>query len=268
VEELGPKVEELIGGLKSFEILSASPYFALTSYLVFTLLAVTFLITFFAVARRGLGLVPRGRTANMAEALVGFVRNDIAGEIIGHGSDKYLPFIGTIFFFVLFNNLLGLVPGAKPGTGSLGITITIGLIVFVFFNGAGFKEQGFLGYMGSLVPAGVPGWISPLVWLIEFVSILLRPITLAVRLFANMFAGHIILGVFAILVELAVEPLIHAIQTGQGLGGGAFLSALPAVVWMALLVALYALEVLVAFIQAYVFALLTTVYIGSAVHEH
>jgi F-type H+-transporting ATPase subunit a len=168
----------------------------------------------------------------------------------------------------LFNNLLGLIPGSKPGTGSLGVTISVGIIVFVFFNGAGFREQGFWGYVTSLVPAGVPGWIAPLVWLIEFVSLLLRPVTLAVRLFANMYAGHIILGVFAILVELALEPLIHAIQTGQGLGGGVVLSAVPAVVWMALLIALYALEVLVAFIQAYVFALLTTVYISSAVHEH
>jgi F-type H+-transporting ATPase subunit a len=267
VEELGPKVEELIAGLKSFDVIAINPYFSVTSYLIFMLIAVGLLVTFFVVARRGLGLVPKGRITNMAEAMVSFVRNDIASEVIGHGSEKYLPFIATVFFFVLFNNLLGLFPGSKPGTGSLGITITIGIIVFVMFNTFGIREQGVLGYFKSLVPAGVPGWVAPLVWIIEFVSLLLRPITLAVRLFANMFAGHIILGVFAILVELAVEPLIHAIQTGGSIGGPA-LSALPAIVWMALLIALYALEVLVAFIQAYVFTLLTTVYIGSAVHEH
>lgn len=268
MENLGPKVEELIGSLQSFDIFQAGPYFSLTSYLLFMLIGIGLLVIFFVVAKRGLGLVPKGRITNLAEVLVDYVRKEIATEIIGHGAEKYFPFIATIFFFVLFNNLLGLIPGSKPGTGSLGITITLGLIVFVYFNMEGFKAQGFGGYAKSLVPAGVPGWISPLVWLIEFVSLLLRPITLAVRLFANMYAGHIILGVFAILVELAVEPLIHAIQTGAGLGGGVLLSSLPAFVWMALLVALYALEVLVAFIQAYVFTLLTTVYIGSAVHEH
>jgi F-type H+-transporting ATPase subunit a len=230
------------------------------------LVAMSIVIGFFLVAKKGLQLVPQGRISNLAETLVGYVRNDIAGEVIGHGSERYLPFIATVFFFVLANNLLGLVPGAKPGTGSLGIALALGLIVFFFFNGAGFKAQGWR-YVTSLVPAGVPGWIAPLVWLIEFVSLLLRPITLAVRIFANMFAGHIILGVFSILIEIALEPLLHAVQTGVG-PGMTIVSALPAVVWMALLVALYALEVLVAFIQAYVFTLLTTVYIGSAVHEH
>lgn len=267
MKELGTKVEHLIAGLKSFDLFAAAPMFSLTNYLLFMLIAMVIIVGFFYMAKPGLGLVPRGRAANLLESLVEFARKDIAEEIIGHGSEKYFPFIATIFFFVLFNNLLGLIPGGKPGTGSLGITLAIGIIVFVFFNGAGFKEQGVFGYLKGLVPHGVPGWISPLVWLIEFVSLLLRPITLAVRLFANMYAGHIILGVFAILVELAVHPLIEAVSTGHGIGG-AVLAALPGIVWMALLTALYALEVLVAFIQAYVFTLLTTVYIGSAVHEH
>jgi F-type H+-transporting ATPase subunit a len=265
--EISPKVAELIGGLKSFELLSAGPYFSLTSYSMFMLVAMALLLGFFAIARKNEGLVPKGRVANLAETLVEFVRDDICAEIIGHGSQKYFPFLATVFCFVLFNNLLGLIPGFKPGSGSIGITLVLGLIVFVFFNTMGIREQGFFKYFKNLVPHGVPFPINIVVWAIEFLSMLLRPFTLAIRLFANMYAGHIVLGVFAVLVELSVEPLIHAIQTGGAIGGPA-LGSLSGIVWLALLIALYTLEVLVAFIQAYVFTLLSTIYISSAVHEH
>jgi F-type H+-transporting ATPase subunit a len=108
----------------------------------------------------------------------------------------------------------------------------------------------------------VPWWIAWLVWIIEVISLLLRPITLSVRLFANMYAGHIVLGVFAIMTSLAVEPIF------EHLSGGTIAGALPAIVWLALLTMLYLLEVLVAFIQAYVFTLLTSVYISQAISEH
>lgn len=265
--EISPKVAELITGLGSKSLYEVHPLLAITTYFLYMMIAIGLLMAFFAIAKKNTGLVPKGRIANMAESVVEFARNDITSEIIGHGSQKYFPFIATVFFFVLFNNLLGLIPSMKPGTGSIGVTLTLGIIVFVYFNAAGFKAQGGLGYAKSLVPSGVPGWIAPLVWVIEFVSLLLRPFTLAIRLFANMYAGHIVLGVFAILVELSVEPLIHAIQAGEGIAGAA-LGSLSGLVWLALLTALYALEILVAFIQAYVFTLLTTIYISSAVHEH
>jgi F-type H+-transporting ATPase subunit a len=261
------KIDELITGLSSTDILRAGNYFSITTYSFYMFVAIGLMLVFFAVARKNGGLIPKGRIANLAEMGVEFIRNDICQEVIGHGSDKYFPFVATIFFFVLFNNFLGLIPSLKPGTGSIGITLTIGSIVFVFFNTVGIKERGFFGYFKGLVPNGVPGFIAPVVWVIELFSMLLRPLTLAIRLFANMYAGHIVLGVFAILVELAVEPLIHAVQTGAGVGG-AILPATSSLAWMALLIALYTLEVLVAFVQAYVFTLLTTIYISSAVHEH
>jgi F-type H+-transporting ATPase subunit a len=267
VNEIGAKVQELVESLHSKVVIGQTPNdfpFVLTNYLLFLFIAIGLALLFFYVASRGErgGLVPKGRITNMAEMLVEFVRDGIAVEIIGPDGRKYFPFIGTVFVFIVFNNILGLIPGAKPGTGTMGVTVAIALLVFITFNAVGIKEQGFFKYLKNLVPHGVPWWIAWLVWLLEVISLILRPFTLSIRLFANMFAGHIILGVFAILVEAATLPLIEhmSVQTVAG--------ALPAIVWMILLISLYALEVLVAFIQAYVFTLLTTVYIGAAVNEH
>jgi F-type H+-transporting ATPase subunit a len=187
--------------------------------------------------------------------------------MIGHDGPKYFPFLATMFFFILMNNILGLIPGCKPGTGTMGITVALSTTVFIFFNAVGFKNQGFIGYLKSFSPKGVPFPINILVWAIEVFSAFLRIFTLAVRLFANMYAGHIILGIFAILTALFTEPLIEALRAGHATGG-AFLSALPSIGWLTLMIALYFLEVLVAFVQAYVFTILSAVYIGAAAHEH
>ncbi len=187
--------------------------------------------------------------------------------MIGHQGPKYFPFLATVFFFILINNILGLIPGCKPGTGTMGVTVALSTAVFIFFNAAGIKSQGVWGYIKSFSPKGIPFPINLIVWVIEVFSALLRIFTLSVRLFANMYAGHMILGIFAILTALFVEPLIEAISTGHGIAGAAA-GALPAIGWLALMTALYALEVLVAFVQAYVFTLLSAVYIGAAVQEH
>ncbi len=114
----------------------------------------------------------------------------------------------------------------------------------------------------------MPFPINLVVWVIEVFSACLRIFTLAVRLFANMYAGHIILGIFATLTALFSEGLIEKLLEGHGFTGGAVLGALPSLGWLILMTALYMLEVLVAFVQAYVFTMLTTVYIGLAAHEH
>jgi F-type H+-transporting ATPase subunit a len=186
--------------------------------------------------------------------------------MIGHDGTKYFPFLATVGLFILANNIIGLIPGCKPGTGTMGVTVALSTTVFIFFNSVGFKNQGLWGYIKSFAPAGVPFPINLIVWLIEVFSAFLRIFTLAVRLFANMYAGHIILGIFALLAALFTEPLIHAIQTGQNVGGAA-VGALPAIGWIVLMTALYLLEVLVAFVQAYVFTILSAVYIGAAAHS-
>ncbi len=267
---LPDQVDELLRSLGTLNV-NGEPYganrFVLTNYTFFMLLALVLLGIVFFFAVKKLSLVPHNRLSNGVEAMADFVRNDIAASQIGHGSDKYFPFLATVFFFILFNNILGLIPGCKPGTGTMGVTVALSTLVFGVFNAVGFKEQGFFGYLKSFAPKGVPFPINLLVWAIEVLSAFLRVLTLSVRLFANMYAGHIILGIFAILTALFTEPLIAAIRTGSGLGGAA-LGALPSILWIALMTALYAMEVLVAVLQAYVFTLLSAVYIGIAAHEH
>ncbi|NTU70551.1 MAG: F0F1 ATP synthase subunit A [Coriobacteriia bacterium] len=239
----------------------------MTNYIFFLLISIVMLSVVLFIAVKKLALVPKNKLSNAVEALAQFVRDDIAVAMIGHDGTKYFPFLATIFFFILMNNILGLIPGAKPGTGTMGVTVALSTTVFIFFNAVGFKNQGAWGYIKSFSPKGVPFPINLIVWFIEVFSAFLRIFTLAVRLFANMYAGHIILGIFAILTALFTEPLIEAIQTGHNIGGAA-LGALPAIGWLMLMTALYALEVLVAFVQAYVFTILSAVYIGAAAHEH
>ncbi|MDR1412893.1 MAG: F0F1 ATP synthase subunit A [Actinomycetes bacterium] len=211
----------------------------------------------FAVAKR-MSIVPKGRLMNAFEFLVEFVRNNVA-NIIKHDQRKYEPFLLTCFFFILISNLIGLIPGVHPGTGIIGGTLALAITVLVYFNAVGMKAKGGLKYWLGLVPNGVPVWLAPIIWIIEFVSMLLRPITLALRLFANMYAGHIILGIFGLLTGLFAEAtLIHH--------SGALIAASPA--WLLLLIAMYVLELVVAFVQAYVFSLLTAVYIDGAVSGH
>ncbi|MCL2882568.1 MAG: F0F1 ATP synthase subunit A [Coriobacteriia bacterium] len=210
----------------------------------------------FMVAKR-MSIVPKGRFINSAEFLIEFVRNNVA-SIVKHDPKKYEPFLLTAFFFVLVNNLIGLIPGTHPGTGIIGGTLALAVVVLVYFNMVGIKEKGFFKYWAGLVPHGVPAPIAPVIWIIEIVSMLIRPVSLAIRLFANIYAGHIILGIFALLTGLFAEATI------QGLG--AYIAASPG--WAILLIAMYVLELVVAFVQAYVFSLLTAVYIDSAVGSH
>jgi F-type H+-transporting ATPase subunit a len=270
LDKLPEKVNELLGILGTQNV-NGHPYgpteFVFTNYLFFLFIAILILVVVIFLAVSKLSLVPKNKLSNAVEALAEFVRNDIAVAIIGHDGPKYFSFLATVFFFILINNILGLIPGCKPGTGTMGVTVALSTTVFIFFNAVGFKSKGAWGYIKSFAPAGIPFPINLIVWVIEVFSAFLRVFTLAVRLFANMYAGHIILGIFAILTALFTEPLIEALQTGHGIGG-ALTGALPSIGWLALMTALYALEVVVAFVQAYVFTLLSAVYIGAAAGEH
>lgn len=230
--------------------------FTLTNYTFWLILAVLLVAVFFVVASRKERLVPKG-IANLAEAGVELVRNNICIDVMGPEGAKYFPFIGTVFFFVLFNNLLGNIPPALPGTGTVGTTFTWGIIVFLVYNGIGIKKNGAWGYLKSLVPSGTPLLLKPFIFLIELISHALRPFTLGVRLFANMYAGHIMLGVFSIFCVLVLE---HFTAVG----------ALVLPLSFIMEVVLRAFEVFVAVLQAYIFSILTAVYINGALHasEH
>lgn len=230
--------------------------FVLTNYMFWLLVSFVVTLAFFIVASRKISLVPKG-IGNLAEMGVEFVRDGICVDVMGPEGKKYFPFVATAFFFILFNNFIGLVPGAKPGTGTMGSTVTWAVMVFLLYNFVGFQKHGVWGYIKSFAPSGDVAWpLKIYVWVLEVISHLIRPLTLSVRLFANMYAGHVTLGVFALFVVLL----------GEAAGAIKVLAVLP----LALQIVMYAFEVFVAFIQAYVFAILTAVYIGGAIHagEH
>lgn len=238
-------------------------HFTLTNYTFWLIPAALLVILFFTLARgaakKALAtgrLVPKG-VLNLAEAGVSFVRDGICEDVMGTEGKKYFPFVATIFFFVLFNNLLGNIPPALPGTGTLGTTFFWGILVFLVYNGIGIKKNGFFRYLKSLVPSGTPGWFAPFMFVLELISHFLRPITLGVRLYANMYAGHIMLGVFTIFCAMVLE---HFTAIG--------VIVLPLSFLMEVI--LRAFELFVAVLQAYIFSILTAVYINGALHatEH
>ena len=167
--------------------------------------------------------------------------------------------MATLFFFILISNFVGLIPGCKTPTGSISITWALAAISFIYFIFWGIKAKGLGGYLKSFAPSGLPLGMVPIVWFLELFSTVLRVLTLAVRLYGNMFAGHMVLGIFALLTSVFIGSAIQ----GAGVGVGSI-----SIAWMLFLFAMYALEVLVAFLQAYVFTILSAVYIGLATSDH
>ena len=243
-----PVVGDLVSGLTQY-----------TFWLIVS--SIVLLIIMFAFAKR-VAVVPRGRFANAVEFVIEYLENDVGVGILGKESwRRHLPFLGTLFMFIVVNNIIGIIPGMKPGTGTISTTAALALVVFIYFVRVGMKNHGVWGYIKSLAPKGVMFPLNILIWVIELISTLLRPITLAVRLFCNMFAGHIVLGSFALMVSLFAEPLIAQLTAENVLG------AIPSLVFGAILFVIYAIEIFVGVIQAYVFTVLTAVYIQGAEAE-
>jgi F-type H+-transporting ATPase subunit a len=200
-------------------------------------------------AARHRSLVPKG-VANAVEAMIDFLRTDIVLENVGRIGLYWLPFLATLFFFILFNNLIGLVPASFSPTSNINVTATLAVIVFIAVQIQGMLRQGLVKYWLNLVPAGVPIFLKPVLLLIELISLVAKPFSLAVRLFANLFAGHVILLVFLSLI-ITYKSLIIA----------------PFPLLGAVVVTL--LEIMFSLIQAYIFTILSAIYIGAAMHaEH
>jgi F-type H+-transporting ATPase subunit a len=191
-----------------------------------------------------------GRLQSLAEMSYEFIAKMLR-ESAGTEGMKFFPFVFSLFMFVLVLNLLGLMPYFFTVTSHIVITAALAATVILMVIVYGFYRNG-LGFMKLFVPQGVPGYLLPLVVLIEVLSFLSRPISLSVRLFANMLAGHITLKVFASFIIM--------------LSAFGFAGWIGAIIPFAMTVALTALEVLVAFLQAYVFAILTCMYLNDAIH--
>ena len=232
---------------------------AITNSHIAMTLGFVLVVGFLAMVTSGAKVVP-GRLQAAGESLFGMIDN-LTDSIIGHEGRKYFPFIFTLFTLILVMNILGMFM-TFTATSQLAVTVTFAVLTFGLVVVVGFAKNG-LGFFKLFWPMGAPLALRPVVGLIEFVSFLLRPVTLALRLFGNMLGGHVALKIFAgFVVSLGALAM----------GGGLNLLAFPvAALSLGMVVALTALEFLVAFLQAFVFAVLACIYLNDVVnldHAH
>jgi F-type H+-transporting ATPase subunit a len=217
-----------------------------TNSSLYMLVATILIIGFMIYATRKKSLIPN-RLQLVAESVYNFIDNLIKTSI-GNEGNKFFPLIFTLFIFILFCNLLGLTPYGFTATSQLAVTLSLAMIAFIAVTIFAIVRNGFLGFIHMFLPSGVPGWMAPAIFLIELFSFLIRPITLSVRLFANMVAGHVLLKVvagFIITMGLAfgfMPLLFNVILTG--------------------------FELFVAVLQAYIFTVLVCAYLGEVTRAH
>ncbi len=219
---------------------------SITRHVVIMWVASILLIVLMLRAFRKPRTVPSG-LANFFEAIVLFLRDEVVLPIMGEDGKKYLPFLLTLFFFILFCNLLGLVPYSATATGNISVTAGLALCSFLVMLGAGIANNGLFGYFKSLIPSGVPPVLLIILIPVELIGLLVKPFALCVRLFANMTGGHVAILVFLGLISILQSEWI-------AIGSVPFA------------VAIYMLEIFVGFVQAFVFTLLSTVFISMAAH--
>lgn len=235
----------------------------LTKFMVLELAAAALMVLIFVPLARRIraGRRPCGRLWNLLEAMLVFLRDDVARPAIGrHEADRFLPYIWNVFFFVLLCNLLGLVPWAGSPTGALAVTGALALISFLTVVGSGMAKFGIIHYWTGMVPEMelplvLAVLLKPLILLIEVLGLCIKHGVLAVRLLANMFAGHLVLAVVILFIGWTANQLF---VLWLGVAAASVLGA----------VALSLLELFVAFLQAYVFTFLSALFIGLAVHPH
>lgn len=211
--------------------------------------------------------VPRGRFVNLLEVILLFIRDEVTRPFLGKEGDKFLPVLWTFFFFILFCNLLGLFPllpapvhgdhvswGTVTPTGQIWVTGALAFIAAIWWHGHGIKEQGLITYIKNIIPGGLPVALIPLMIVVELFSHIIKPCALMLRLWANMMGGHAVLYSMLGLIFLFGYHMDNA-------------ATVPiALIAVPMAVAVYVLELFVAFLQAYVFTFLVTVFLGASVH--
>jgi F-type H+-transporting ATPase subunit a len=233
-----------------------SHYFALNKVGLIYLLSTAITLLIFIIGGSRKQLVPRG-IQNIAEVSIEFVREQVVMQTIGPDGMVFLPYLTALFFFIFFSNIFEIIPFFQfPANARFAMPLVLALLTYVLFNVVGVAKHGPVKYVqNSIVPPGVPKAILPLVVVIELVShFLVKPFSLMVRLFANMLAGHLILATFSVICAAVFKKSVFAI-------------ILP--FSFALLFALTGFEILVSFLQAFIFTILTAVYVGGTMHpEH
>jgi len=207
----------------------------------------TILLTWLAARQNRTGVVPRGY-GNMIESVVVFIRDEVAAPFLGRDAARFMPLLLSFFFFITVMNLVGLVPFGAASTGNINITAGLAIITLSFMLFSGMKANGVLGFWGGLVPHGIPLPIGILMFFIEFLGLLMKPFALAIRLFANMLSGALVIGAFYALIfgmdTVVVAPLSIAFLLFMSL-----------------------LKIFISFLQAYIFTMLSSFFIGMSVHQ-
>ncbi|MGL5856940.1 MAG: F0F1 ATP synthase subunit A [Angustibacter sp.] len=232
--------------------------FALTRPMILMVFATGLIVVGMLVVTRQLSVVP-GKAQAVTEGAYNLVRNSIARDILGSRDFlRYVPLLFAMFLLILVNNLFGIIPGIQyPTMSRIGFPLALTLVVYLTYLAIGMRRKGVWGYLKGLVPPGLPAWVVPLMFFLELLTFFFtRPVTLALRLFGNMFAGHMLL----LLMTLGGEYML--------LEGGPVLKVLS-IGPFAMNLVLTVFELLVQFLQAYIFTLLAALYIaGSLADEH
>lgn len=233
--------------LPTFELFGL--HIAITRHVVFLFIASILLVILmrYVAKKYKESLVPKG-VANFFEVIILFVRDEIARPTIGKGYEKFLPYLLTAFFFILISNFLGLIPFSATVTSNIAVTSVLAIFSFVVVQYGGIKNNGWFGYFRGLIPHGIPVFLLPIMVVVEFIGLFTKPFALAIRLFANLTAGHIVIYALISLIFVMQSYYIAPVSVGMALF-------------------IYLLEILVALLQAYIFTMLSSLFIGMAVHQ-
>jgi F-type H+-transporting ATPase subunit a len=231
------------------EIFGITFDFSVTKSLAMIILAsvIAIIILAYAASSNKKNKVPKG-IGNMIESIVQFIRDEIVVANMGKDGLKYMPFFLTLFFFILIANLIGLFPFLAQPTKNINVTAALAIITFIMTQAAGIKAHGFGGYVKNLVPPGVPTFVLPIMIVVEFIGLFTKPFSLMMRLFANITAGSII--IFSLIGLIFVMEYAGSVI------------AVPFALFI------YLMEIFIAFLQAYIFTMLSVLYINMSRHHH
>lgn len=234
----------------------------ITKFMVIEVLAAVIMMAVFIpmAQRMKRGELPTGRLANLFELLLLFIRDQLAKPLLHNDAKKYLPFLWTIFFFIFFCNFLGLIPWLGSPTGSIAVTGVLALVAASVVIGTGIKHHGPVGFWLGMVPPmelpfAIAIFLKPMLFVIEVFGLIIKNAVLAIRLWANMLAGHVVLAVFLSFIAMSANQGIALWATVTGASVG-------------MSIAVNMLEILVAALQAYIFTFITTLLISMSIHQH
>ncbi len=262
---LGRTKEHPLIALNGYPVLTGQ----FTRFMLLELVAAVLLLALFITAARKTrnGEAAKGRVANLLEVLVVFIRDDVARPTIGaKDASRFVPFLLTVFLFILTLNFVGLLPWFGSATGSISVTAVLAVLTFLLVIGTGIRKMGLLTFLKAQMPKvdmprGMGVVMVPMIWSIEVFSLMMKHFVLAIRLFANMFSGHLVLAVFMAFVGVGMS--IATVGLGSMIfGWGISLAAIVLAVFS------NSLDLLIAAIQAYVFVFLASLFIGAALHAH